>query len=197
MIVDSKIIRGERVVLRPYEAGFAEAELRRMYEWSQDGSVLRWSGGSPLVMTFQDFKDAFRHELRRHDKHSRTFGLLTDTGEFIGRLGYFHIDYRRREAELGIAIGEKDYWGRGYGTNAVKALLAHIFQETRLERVYLYTYAENRRARRSFEKAGFREICENRRFSLDRGSYDEVQMDIYREDWLAQPGHRRSPSIHK
>ncbi|RME47678.1 MAG: N-acetyltransferase [Chloroflexi bacterium] len=190
MVVDDKLIRGERVALRPYEAGFTEDELRRMYKWSRDETVLRWSGGSVLLMSFEDFKQAFQRELRRQDKHSQSFGLLTDTGEFIGRLGYYNIDYRRREAELGIAIGEKEYWGRGYGTDAVKTLLAYIFEETDLERIYLYTYAENLRAQRSFEKCGFRKIGRNRRFSLERGSHDEIQMEIYRDEWFALQASR-------
>ena len=190
MVVEDKLIRGERVTLRPYEAGFTEEELRRMYEWSRDEAVLRWSGGSVLLMSFEDFKQAFMRELRRQDRHSRSFGLHTDTGEFIGRLGFYNIDYRRREAELGIAIGQKEYWGKGYGTDAVKTLLAYIFDTTNLERIYLTTYADNIRARRSFEKCGFREIGQLHRFSLDRGSHDEIQMEIYRSEWLAQQGDR-------
>lgn len=183
MVVEAKLIRGKRVALRPYEAGFTEEELYRMYQWSRDEDVLRWSGGSMLLMSFEDFEEAFRRELRRRDRHSRVFGLLTDTGELIGRLGYFNIDYRRKEAELGILIGEKAYWGRGYGTDAIQALLAHIFRETDLTRVYLNTYAENLRAQRSFEKCGFRPVGRNRKFSLDRGSHDEVQMEIHVNEW--------------
>ncbi|MFQ5343734.1 MAG: GNAT family N-acetyltransferase [Anaerolineae bacterium] len=186
MVVEQRLIRGKRVALRPYQAGFTEEELYRMYQWSRDEEVLRWSGGSVLLMSFDDFKKAFQRELRRQDKHSRTFGLLTETGELIGRLGYFNIDYRRKEAELGILIGEKAYWGQGYGTDAVQALLAHVFQETDLKRVYLNTYAENSRAQGSFEKCGFRRIGRNRRFSLDRGSHDEVQMEIHRDEWAAR-----------
>lgn len=190
MVVEVKLLRGERVILRPYEAGFTEEELRRVYRWSRDESVLRWSGGSVLAMSFEDFKNAFQRELRRQDKHSRTFGLLTDTGELIGRLGYYHIDYRRREAELGIAIGEKEYWGRGYGTDAVKTLLTHIFEETDLQRVYLFTYAENVRAQRSFEKCGFRKTGRTPKSSLDRSAHDEVRMEIYRDEWLARQARK-------
>lgn len=189
VVVESKLIRGKRVALRPYEAGFTEEELYRMYKWSRDEGVLRWSGGSVLSMSFEDFKDAFRRELRHQDKHRRVFCLLTDTGELIGRLGYFNIDYRRGEAELGIVIGERKYWGRGYGTDAVKTLLAHIFEETDLERVYLYTYAENERARRSFENCGFRKVGRNRKFSLERGSHDRIQMEIHRREWETPGGH--------
>ena len=185
MVVESKLLRGERVILRPFELGFTEEELHRMYQWSRDESVLRWSGGSVLLMSFEDFKDALRRELCRHDRHSRTFSLLTDSGEFIGRLGYYNIDYRRGEAELGIAIGEKAYWGKGYGTEAVKTLLAYIFEETGLERIYLYTYATNKRAQRSFEKCSFCKDGRNRKFSLERGTHDEVELEIYRSGWNA------------
>lgn len=188
MIVESKLVRGEHVILRPYDAGFTEEELHRMYRWSCDERVLRWSGGSPLMMPFEDFKAAFRRELRRRDNHSRSFGLFTANGEFIGRLGYYHIDYQRGEAELGIVIGEKEYWGQGYGTDAVRTLLAHIFEETHLEHIYLYTYAENQRARRAFEKCGFRSTDHNHMFSLDRGSHEEIKMEIDRDEWVARFG---------
>ncbi len=186
MLVENKLIRGERVILRPYEAGFTESELYCLYQWSRDETVLRWSGGTALSMSFEEFKLAFHSELECEDHYGRNFSLLTANGEFIGRLGYYHIDHRRGEAELGIVIGEKAYWGRGYGTDAVNALLAHIFQETDLERVYLYTYADNKRAQRSFEKCGFRKSEEYRKFSLNHGPYDEVQMEIYRDEWVAQ-----------
>lgn len=139
-----------------------------------------------LLMSFEDFKEAFQRELRRQDRHSRSFGLLTETGEFIGRLGYFNIDYRRKEAELGILIGEKAYWGQGYGTDAIQALIDHVFHETDLQRIYLNTYAENLRAQRSFEKCGFRRTGQNRKFSLERGDHDEIQMEIHRDEWANQ-----------
>lgn len=186
MIVQTDLIYGERVILRPYAAGFNEEEMRRMYYWSRDESVLRWSGGSPLAMSFHEFKTAFQREVARRDRHRRIFGILTMDGELIGRMGYFNIDWHRGAAELGIVIGEKDYWGRGYGTDAVRTLLRHIFTDTPLDRIYLHTYAENVRAQRCFEKCGFRYIGRTRKFSLDRGTHEEIQMEVRREQWLAR-----------
>lgn len=194
MVVDTELIYGERVVLRPYRAGFSQEELRRMHRWSRDRELLRWSGGSVLLLSFYEFRKAFQRELRRQDKHSRSFALLTDTDEFIGRLGYYHIDHHRREAELGIAIGERKYWGQGYGTDAVKTILTHIFQTTDLERVYLHTYAENERAQRAFQNAGFRKAGNRHKFSLERGSHDEVEMEIYRDEWEARQANKQSDS---
>ncbi len=189
---------GERVILRPYSAGFSEEEMWRLYEWSRDTSVLRWSGGSPLQMSFPEFKSAFQEEISRDDHHRVIFGILTQEGKLIGRMGYFNIDWRRGEAELGIVIGDKDYWGRGYGTDAVCTLLHHIFTSTPLRRIYLFTYAENQRAQRCFEKCGFRYIGRTRKFSLGRGLHEEIQMEIRREQWLAwQRGesHRRDGRV--
>jgi RimJ/RimL family protein N-acetyltransferase len=71
---------------------------------------------------------------------------------------YYNIDTIRREAEIGITIGEREYWGKGYGADAVQTLVRHIFRVTGFRRIYLKTLDWNTRAQRSFEKAGFR-IC--------------------------------------
>ena len=90
---------------------------------------------------------------------------------------YYDIDLKRGEAELGIMI-DRQYWGRGYGTDSVDALLGHIFTTTSLNRVYLHTLEWNNRARRSFAKSGFREIKKVR-----RSGADFTLMEIQRGEW--------------
>ena len=186
MVLDKKMIYGEQIILRPYEVGFHDDEVYQMYQWSRNEAVLRWSGGSVLVMSYEDFKGAFQSESLRRDKHRQFFALLTNTGKLIGRLGYYNIDLRHSEAELGIVIGEQEFWGQGHGTDAIKTLLAHIFTETDLNRIYLNTYIENDRAKRCFSKCGFRELGQHSKFSLDRGAHVETKMEIYRNEWIAQ-----------
>ena len=70
----------------------------------------------------------------------------------------YDIDVRKSQAELGIMIGDREHWSKGYGTDSVNTLLDHIFTETPLERIYLHTLTWNDRARRSFAKSGFREV---------------------------------------
>ena len=65
------------------------------------------------------------------------------------------LDRRNGSAELGIFIGEADEWGKGYGTDAVNAIVDFGFGELRLERIWLNVWTENDRARRAYEKAGF------------------------------------------
>jgi len=74
----------------------------------------------------------------------------------IGNTGFHRIDWLNRWAELGIVIGEKTYWNQGYGTEAVQAMVAIAFTLLNLNRVQLEVYDFNHRARRAYEKAGFR-----------------------------------------
>ena len=77
-------------------------------------------------------------------------------GRFIGYLALRDVSWRQREAELHICIGEKDFWGRGMGADALRTYLRYIFSSTCLHRVYLRVYADNRRAVRCYQKCGFR-----------------------------------------
>ncbi|HJP27259.1 MAG TPA: GNAT family N-acetyltransferase, partial [Dehalococcoidia bacterium] len=86
----------------------------------------------------------------------------------------------KSQCELGIMIGDRDYWSKGYGTDVVKSTLAHIFTETRLEQVYLHTLTTNHRAQNSFRKAGFTPLRE-----VKRDGYEFVLMEIWRKEWEA------------
>ena len=68
---------------------------------------------------------------------------------------YYDIDWDRRQAELGIMIGDRAYWGQGCGADAVKTLVRHIFNDTSVDRIYLKTLEWNIRAQRCFKKCGF------------------------------------------
>lgn len=73
----------------------------------------------------------------------------------IGTIGLHGLDLRNGSAEFGIAIGEKTEWNKGQGTDALRAICDFGFGELRLERISLTVYANNERARRAYEKAGF------------------------------------------
>jgi len=187
------ILRGRKVILRSYEGGFTDDELARIYRWSQDEEVLRWSGGSSMPLTFEEFKERFKQERLRPDPMREAFAILTAEGELIGRVGCFAIDREEGQAELGIVIGEKDYWGKGYGSDAVITLLRHIFETEGLRRVYLFTFTQNVRAQRCFAKCGFKRMGIVRRFSVELGEHEGIEMEIRREEFerLRQQNDRR------
>ena len=88
---------------------------------------------------------------------------------------YYNINERNREAELGIMIGDRSYWDKGYGSDTVTILVGHIFKTTKLERVYLKTLSSNIRAQTCFEKCGFSPLK-----GANRGGHRFLVMELYR-----------------
>ena len=89
------------------------------------------------------------------------------------------VDYKRRQAEIGIMIGDKTYWDRGYGTDAILTLVNGIFRTTDLDYLYLHTLAGNIRAQQAFANAGF---CPVR--SVTREGNHFIFMEALRDEWL-------------
>jgi hypothetical protein len=92
---------------------------------------------------------------------------------------YYDLDSINKEAELGIVIGDREYWSNSYGYDAVTTLLSHMFTDLQLNRVYLHTLDWNERAQRCFSKSGFNPVRTVRRMSQDF-----ILMEVLREDWM-------------
>ncbi len=178
------IIWGDQIGLRPFEDPLTDKEIERVYRWSSDAEMLRWSGGTPTDLTLREFRERLRSDHTITPTNRRSFFIFTRSGELIGRIGCFAIDWALRQGELGIVIGERAYWGKGYGRDAVVTLLRHLFSTTSLEMINLFTYPENLRAQRAFAASGFRTLGTARRFSPDLGEYDGLEMEITRREFL-------------
>src|SRR5262249_1517838 len=74
----------------------------------------------------------------------------------IGAIGFHQVDWKNRTAEVGIVIGDKEWWGRGYGTDAVRALARWAIDELALNRIWLRVFEDNTRGIRAYEKVGFK-----------------------------------------
>ena len=183
MNVDATTLHGRRVTLRPYVLGFTDQELELLRRWARDPEVLELAGGTPLDMPFERFREVFLAQLpRRNTRTEQQYAILDRTGRFIGRMGLMMHGRSLDRAELGIVIGDREYWGRGYGRDAVATLVDHGFAELGLRQITLYTFPENKRAQRAFEAVGFRKVGAVERFSLERGTHTEYQMVITPED---------------
>lgn len=180
------IIWDKCVGLRPFEDPISDEEIAQVYRWSRDEQLLRWSGGQPTDLTLAEFSERLRSDQRECLEQRRVFFILTPERRLIGRIGVFAIDWQRRDAELGIVIGEKSAWGKGYGRAAIRLLLHHLFGTTSLERIYLFTYPENLRAQRCFAACGFRIVGTVPRFSIERGEHTAIEMEITRRDFVSQ-----------
>jgi len=115
-------------------------------------------------------------------------------GRYIGSIRLDDISWDHRQARLAIGIFDRRFWSRGYGTEAIRVLLAYAFDELKLHRIGLRVLAHNARAIRCYEKCGFRrEGIERQTALIDGRWYDDLIMGILEQDYQAQPwAHSRS-----
>ena len=133
-------------------------------------------------MTFRAYAATLSEDLRYPSSYRRTFAIEDiESGLHIGNIMYYGYDSFLGEAELGITIGEREYWAKGFGSDAVRCLLQHLFEEIELRRVYLHTLTSNIRAQHAFARAGFRRLR-----SVRRDGYDFERMEITREEFADQ-----------
>ena len=167
---------------------FREDDLKNSVAWLNNPVVTRYL----LHMrpwSLVEEKAWIDKVMRNEDKSSATFVVETTDGEYVGVSGLNHIDGRNRSAEAGIVIGRPEEWGRGLGTDAMKALLRHAFEELGLHRVHLRVYSFNERAIRSYVKLGFVEEGRLRQAMFRHGAWhDVVLMAILEEEWFAKHG---------
>lgn len=157
--VEGEVARGEMIVLREKRL----ADARDDFRWRTDAELARFDAARPFAASFNDYVSLYRDELTFPSPYRRSLAIEDGDGRHIGNVMYYNIDAVRREAEIGITVGEREYWGRGYGTDAVRTLVGHILRSTGFRRVYLKTLEWNGRAQRAFEKAGFRACGRSRR----------------------------------
>ena len=177
-------LRGEKVILREKRLADASDD----YRWRCDDELARLDAAPPLRMGYQEFLRLYQEELLYPSPWSRRFAIETLDHRHIGNCMYYDIDPVRGTAELGILIGERQYWERGYGTDVVTTLLCHIFTTTPITKVYLHTLEWNRRARRCFEKCGFA-----LKKTVRRNGQNLVYMEITQEEWLRAQEQKAAP----
>lgn len=167
-------LRGAKIILREKRIEDAEKD----YRWRSDPEIARLDAAYPLSMSYERYLKLFQDQLRYPTPGSHHFGADAIDGTYIGNCMYYDLDRVRQEAELGIVIGDRDYWSNSYGYDAVTTLLDYMFSEVSLNRVYLHTLDWNERAQRCFSKSGFNPVRKVRKMS-----HDFILMEVLREDW--------------
>jgi [ribosomal protein S5]-alanine N-acetyltransferase len=183
-----RIVEGERTRLRPASWGFSEAEFQRRYRWSSDDTLQYWSGTIPGGRSFGHFKEIVGQRDWPSDGKRISYAILTKDGSLIGMVSCYNIDRRRQTGELGVYLGEQEYWGHGYGTDAIITFMRHLFTGLDFESIYLHTYESNLRAQKSYERVGFKLADKRRRFSPRIGYHEEIKMDLSRDEFARLHG---------
>jgi RimJ/RimL family protein N-acetyltransferase len=168
-------IPGKKIRLRAIE----RSDVPTFVRWINDPEVTQYLV-TYMPMSQTQEERWFEAQLEQHDRF--ILGIETLDGKLIGNLE-LKIDWKNSRAGLGIVLGEKEYWGQGYGTDAITALLGFAFKQMNLHRVHLTTYEYNTRAIRCYEKCGFKLEGRMRQAHFYGGQYhDELVMGILREE---------------
>lgn len=176
------MIRGERVWLRASERADFTAEPITVDD-AETGHFL----GLKVPVGPEGAAEFAQMVLAQQGKTLYSFSIcLLGEQQAIGNVTLRNIDRENGSAEMSIVITDKALQGRGYGTDALNCVVDFGFGELRLERIYLYVFDYNARARRSYEKAGFQTDAVLRHSRFHRGVHHDVHlMSILRGNWLA------------
>lgn len=168
-----------------YLSPLTPEDAERSAQWDNDLEVALPLGDEAWTPTTAEETREGLEDAGRH--HAHLFGIVDKTSdELIGRCVLFQIDAVNRSAMMGIVIGEKGYWGKGYGRDAIRLLLDYAFNLLNLNSVMLRTFSFNERALRCYRAVGFREIGRRRQARIvgDR-RHDVVFMDILAEEFAS------------
>jgi RimJ/RimL family protein N-acetyltransferase len=156
--------------------------------WIHDSEFWRLMANGPsFPWTQEGVRRHIEKELEKDDLRNIFFAIhKLDDDRIIGEIGLDGISYTRGDTYAGIAIGEREYWGKGYGTDAMNIILRFAFTELNLHRVSLTVFEYNPRAIRSYEKCGFRMEGRSREaFQREDRRWDVLHMGVLREEWQA------------
>jgi RimJ/RimL family protein N-acetyltransferase len=181
-------ITGRKVRLREKKL----SDVRNDHKWQADPELARLDAAPVLSMSFSLYLLDYAAAL--HQSHGNRYPLAVDTldGKHIGNCTCYDIDEKRLDAQLGIMIGNRDYWDKGYGADAVSTMVDLVFRTTRLNRLYLKTLEWNLRAQKCFTRCGFTLFGR-----LRRNGYDFTLMELKRKQWEKGNGGGAINSVYE
>ena len=174
------MLKGKLVNLRAVE----RRDLREIMKWVNDREVTKYLSDFLYPVSRVEEEKFFLERVMRSNDTEKNMVMETKEGIYLGQISLHKIDWKNRNAELGIVIGNKEYWGKGYGTDAIKTLLAHAFNQMNLYKVYLRVFEYNQRGIRCYEKCGFKEEGRLRKGQFYNGKYyDVILMGILKDEF--------------
>lgn len=182
-------IIGKKLYLR----GIEKEDLSgTMFQWPNDPEVTHYMvmGAIPnsgsIYCSWNTIEEEYE-KLRKSEKDVVFAIIDKESDNMIGVVGLYDISWIPRHAELRIVIGEKDFWGKGYGTEATKLVVDYAFDKLNLNKVYMGVNAEHKRAIKAYKNAGFIEEGTLRKEQYRNSKYyDAVRMSILREEYYAK-----------
>ena len=171
---------GNKVILTAYKKEYLKLALQYFNDYDVAKGLVR---GMPLPLREED-EQKFYDKIDPFSDRGYNFAILRKEDYlYIGGCGINKIDWNNSNCEVGIFLG-KEFWNKGYGTDAMQVLIDFIFNNTSLNKIGLFVYEFNKRAIKSYEKCGFKiegRLREN--LFRDGRFYDTYVMGILRREW--------------
>jgi len=180
---NTTLLHGELVRLAAVNP---EKDSKLFARWARDAEYLRMLDTSPVRQWSEgQYKKWFKEDLEKDKRDDFLFMIRTlESEEAVGFIELDGVHWSQGDAYVGIGIGERENWSKGYGTDAMKVVLRFAFDELNLHRVSLNVFEYNQRAIRSYEKVGFVVEGREREFLRRAGQcWDMIFMGILRSEW--------------
>lgn len=176
------MLTGQKVRLREY----MKEDINLRLSYINDPEVgMNLVTDIPYPMTLHEEEKWFESLTAISDTYKFAIETLEDS-QFIGGCSINNVDWKNSVATVGIFIGNSEFLGKGYGTDAMRTLINFIFNEMNINKIRLTTYSFNKRAIKSYEKCGFKIEGTLRQEMYRKGKYhDKISMGILREEFLS------------
>jgi len=176
-------LRGQQTFLR----AMTKEDLKLLHKWLNDPEVMQWWDGRDHPATFDRVEARFRRSVEGSDRESERFIVeVEQEGEkrAIGMVQYTRPQPRTRNSQIDVLIGEPEFRDAGYGTDALRAALKHLFETQKVHRVWHTMQSGNARAHKAAEKIGFVKEGVLREHDQVEGKYvDVVVYGMLASDW--------------
>lgn len=176
------MIYGDRLRLRAAE----RSDIQSFVDWLNDPDVIQFLMiNTPLSVVQEEMWFENMQKLPAAE-HVLVIEIKTDAGwKAVGNTSFMGIDWKDRQAEIGIFIGEKNCWNQGYGRETMRLMLKHGFGTLNLNRIWLRVYEHNSRGIRAYENAGFVHEGRLRQAHYQDSRYHDVLiMSVLRDEWM-------------
>ena len=172
-----KKIIGKKCYLSPINLD----DAGKYAEWLNDLEVSQYLTLRSLNINMDSEKAALEKLSQVHN-----YAIINNQNdELIGNCGFVEIDNLNNTGEVGIFIGNKEYWGKGYGTEALKLLISYGINYLNIRNIMIRVYSYNTRAIKSYKKVGFKEIGVRRKaLVFNNQEHDIIFMDLISEEYI-------------
>jgi len=174
------LLQGEKTWIRP----LGEEDLDDLFTWYNDQEYNLWASGAWPLNTLLTKDEVYDRFLESKAECSR-YAILAEDRKLVGSIGFRDVNEPARSATVFLGIGVKEYWGKGYGTDALITFCRFLFAQWNFHRLTLDTWDGNTRAIRAYEKAGFQIEGRLRQARFVLGSYrDAIIMGLLRDEFF-------------